>query len=1335
MKKLVALMLVLCMVVTMLPMTLAADSTKNAIDYFKEPDYTSRPMARMWFGDGSSGEDENDTITKQINALAAAGFGGVEVTMLADSADYTNAQAKQYGWGSESWVKMIKKIFKAANAIEGGFEVDVTITGHWPATINTIDPNDPGASTELSYTITKVTAEDIANGKVNLELPETKTNDKGTDLGTNDKAPFLFTDTLVNSVLVKVESTEEKEVSTGGGGWPGGGGGFPGGDFPSPMSADSADDKETKTYYNLDFNSIQALDAAATGEGRKAGVPDKATADEYGWDYNDILEFFGPEPTAERQNNEKRDAEGNRYRMADWQDYYAADLPDAELTASEGDAVQAGDWVVVTTYYRGTGQLVSGGKETLMYNRVYAVNYFDEAGINEVTNYWNEKILDDELRALIKENGNAGIFEDSIEVSGSTSMWSYDLMQEVADHYGENYAYADALPAVMSIANASVYSFVNDDGVADRVQQDYNTLMGNLYEEQHCELANEWANSIGAQYRAQTYTLTGLDVAGAAATVNIPEGDNATKGDGLRLLSGAVNLYDKKYLSMEAITASQQYELNWETVLFELTANFSWGVNRAVFHGTPYSKNLNGYVADWPGWDQFGVAPLIFAESYTYREPYFEEMYMVGNYVARTQALLQYGTQKVDVAVVRDGAAVSNLGSGNSYQTLLSNGYSYNIMSEALLRGENAQKISNGKIYEDGPAYKAIILDSITTMSPDVMDVLISYAKAGIPIVSVSSNPSKVYGTEMGDRLDASVAEKYAELKTYDCVYEVESKDAALTALQSAGIKPYAQYEIANLETSHYVDKTDGTGYYYLYSTGGQTISPSGTSGKTYKELRSADLNDVVVTLEGQGTPYILDANTGDVTQATQYTYNEDGTISVYVGDIRSGCAAIVAISENYEDFPAPGAYVQIGKNLSDYEIVRNDNGTLALRSEMAGNYTLTMGDGQKLNVKVGQDTPAVDLTENTWTLILDSYGPTYDNASEMVDPETGIQTVDPSDTTITTHDFGAVKLGDLKDVPADAATLEKLGVTDMSHVSGKAHYTTTFNWDGDGAYMDVNYGHDQLTGLVVNGVDVAEVEGSLNNMTGIVDLKDYLVQGENTMTIEITTTLADRAFVESDTFANARRCTADNGLFGVTLNAYSDVIFWGADVTIDLTGSTEATVSDDLAYTVSVTGADKVATASVSVAIAAEPEVELADGWYLIAKQYENGILTVLAANNAGVTSEDVYDIMTLNVATPGTVGTFTVSITDVKLSAYLDDSETFVNAVLGNDTVNTVVDYSIYDVNCDGVVNQLDITRAQRAYGASKDDPKWIARADVNTDGIVDINDLILILNNYTK
>lgn len=60
----------------------APQDTRNVLDLFLDPNNHAKPMARMWFPDAAAGEDDNDSIEKQISELADKGFGGVEVAML-----------------------------------------------------------------------------------------------------------------------------------------------------------------------------------------------------------------------------------------------------------------------------------------------------------------------------------------------------------------------------------------------------------------------------------------------------------------------------------------------------------------------------------------------------------------------------------------------------------------------------------------------------------------------------------------------------------------------------------------------------------------------------------------------------------------------------------------------------------------------------------------------------------------------------------------------------------------------------------------------------------------------------------------------------------------------------------------------------------------------------------------------------------------------------------------------------------------------------------------------------------------------------------------------------
>ena len=58
----------------------------------------------------------------------------------------------------------------------------------------------------------------------------------------------------------------------------------------------------------------------------------------------------------------------------------------------------------------------------------------------------------------------------------------------------------------------------------------------------------------------------------------------------------------------------------------------------------------------------------------------------------------------------------------------------------------------------------------------------------------------------------------------------------------------------------------------------------------------------------------------------------------------------------------------------------------------------------------------------------------------------------------------------------------------------------------------------------------------------------------------------------------------------------------------------------------------------------------------------------------------------------------------------------------------------YSRFDANRDGFVNLLDISAALDAFMSEPGDENWNPLCDVNTDGIVDIIDLVLIRANFT-
>ena len=184
--------------------------------------------------------------------------------------------------------------------------------------------------------------------------------------------------------------------------------------------------------------------------------------------------------------------------------------------------------------------------------------------------------------------------------------------------------------------------------------------------------------------------------------------------------------------------------------------------------------------------------------------------------------------------------------------------------------------------------------------------------------------------------------------------------------------------------------------------------------------------------------------------------------------------------------------------------------------------------------------------------------------------------------------------------------------------------------------------------------------------------------------------------------------------------------------VSLIVTGPASLNITDkEAVYTVSVANASDLATVMVQIEISedylTDPVVAYVNGWYQVAQVYKDGVLTVVLANNAGVDGEG--DLFTLTLQTTDKDGEASVAVIGAEMAAYDGEGEVFVEFDLTGAAASTTVEKrDIYDVNRDGVVDQLDVTRAQRWYGTND------VLCDVDGSGEVDVTDMILILNHYS-
>lgn len=1127
----------------------SADSlNQSIINNFISPDTDAKPMARMWFSDAGAGADQLGLaqVRKHIQDMIDGGFGGVEIAFLSDGSHFDNEQAKNVGWGSENWRRILKEILKTANASKDGFKIDITITAHWPPIVNSIDPNDDAAAKEAISTYRKITQTDITNGRMDLPLPKQRIEDYFS--GTIGAAPFLFVDKLIGATVARVADFDSD--------------GKPVFDF------ESLRDVTEQTEQKME---------GAKAAGFAAGVPDKLTAKAMGVSYDDIVSFYGDEPKVDIKA--KRDAEGHRRRMADWQYIYQTQLTGlTSLSASSGDHLTVGDYVLFGNYYRGTGQVLSGGESVPTWNRGYATDYFSDIAVKEIFNFWDKHILDQEMKSLLKTNGHrngTSIFEDSIEVHHDGPIWTHDLVAEFAEQHG--YSPNKYLPI---LASGSTNAFDQPEK-ALRLTEDYNLVLGRLYAEEHAANISKWAKAFNYTYRAQGYTLSGLDIVGAAIALDVPEGDNSTVGDGVRQLASAVNMKGSKMLSMESTTFSANIFSTWLEIMKELNADFSQGVNRSILHGSPFARTFNGYDSKWPGWNFFKA---IFHgggfSAWNGRQIYWDEVSTASDYIARNQAVMQNGQAKVDLVVMlgTDQGFINQ--NGSSLPGLLDHGYSYNITSEPVLTLDNAVVI-DGKLANHGPAYKAMVLKDITLLSNSAIEKILQYAKDGLPIFLLNTDIQRVYGSENGAKNDNSLHAAVESLRSLANVVSVSTDQELLTKLNALNIKPSAEYSVRGLEVTRRI-APEGE-YFYFYNgrqnenaaqgnfpvfgmfggvdnhnfavattpskpgpmppkekRGGPPMMPpadnadgdspppppgggfGGMGGnKEYLPIKSS------VRLFGHGKPFKLDPWTGSIQPIASYRMGKD--FVEFELELMARESAIVVLSENTDQLPnAPKLYAT---DVSGGEMLIK-NGQLTHRADKTDSYSITVNNGK--HHKVDSKVSSSVLTLNDWKLELQSWGPDAKSAILDLEHNFGYE-VDPSVSVKTTMQLPNMKLAhwDLLDVSQQQ--LRKLGVNSMAEVSGVGKYSTVFElpnqWGvNDGAYLDITHGSDMVTDVIINGSTIEHI----NQFSDRVDLGDYLRAGSNQIEIKLSTTLQNRASTAGKTHY---------GLTEVKLVPYRDTV------------------------------------------------------------------------------------------------------------------------------------------------------------------------------------------------
>ncbi|MGW2832745.1 glycosyl hydrolase [Streptomyces sp. NPDC001286] len=118
-----------------------------AADWFARPARSVRPRFRWWWPDGLVDPDE---IAREIDQIADAGFGGVEIAGVHHSIkDKSVLDTDHHGWGSGPWLDGVEAALR--RAARRGLTVDLTLGPSWPVAVPGVGPDDQAAAQELAY--------------------------------------------------------------------------------------------------------------------------------------------------------------------------------------------------------------------------------------------------------------------------------------------------------------------------------------------------------------------------------------------------------------------------------------------------------------------------------------------------------------------------------------------------------------------------------------------------------------------------------------------------------------------------------------------------------------------------------------------------------------------------------------------------------------------------------------------------------------------------------------------------------------------------------------------------------------------------------------------------------------------------------------------------------------------------------------------------------------------------------------------------------------------------------------------------------------------------------
>ncbi|KRC65824.1 hypothetical protein ASE12_14295 [Aeromicrobium sp. Root236] len=768
-----------------------------------------------------------------------------------------------------------------------------------------------------------------------------------------------------------------------------------------------------------------------------------------------------------------------------------------DLTADAADgsiswtAPEGGEWQVFGFWRRGTGQATVVGADGASGKPAYVVDHFAKSGADAAIDFWQKSVLTSQMKASLRKAGG-DLFEDSLELD-SALHWTPDFLAEFKHRRG--YDLRPFLPVLTIDRLHRQYSPVSVEDLADyvfsantdrRVREDYYQTLTDLYVANHVEPLKRFAHQLGLQYRAQPYAET-TEIGQVGLAIDVPETEglvtslSAASTERLqqyRIQAGAAHLGHKPIYSTECCAVlGGAYGQTWEDLLGRFSASFVGGVNQVVLHGFAYENGLG--MGAWPGFSPFTLGGGNgFSEAFGPRQATWADTPQITDWLSRMQYVLRQGRPRVDVAIYRQSMDRSLSDAIFKDPNLSRAGYSSDYVSSSLIDLPTSV-VKDRRLDPSGPGYRALVLDNQRAISVNAARRVLSFAKAGLPVVVVGDAPSRTSGALERGVSDREVTRLMDSVLTQRSVRTVGDESKVPAMLAKLGARPALESAEPTGLLSTRRSTRDGD-VYVIYNPSDDEVSTD-------------------VALEGDGSPAELNPWTGDIAAIGEWNRRAGRTI------------VSIAVAPHQTRVIGVGnfAHAPVNHALSSEAEVAVDGGRLVIRSNASGTFRTVLSTGRTVKTVLPK-VPAA-RTLDRWHLAVSDWHRGADGALEKTDHELEVSRLEP-----------------WSQIP------------ELQDVSGVGTYTTTMHapqgWTG-GRHARLSLGDVFDTFRVkVNGEPIPAVD----QVTGSVDISRYLKGGSNTIEVRVATTLRNRLRVTPGFPGQASEARQDYGLIGpVTVTPY----------------------------------------------------------------------------------------------------------------------------------------------------------------------------------------------------